>query len=69
MIDTPSPHSMISAAGRAVFRAGAFNDALLQPAAARADAGPAADTGPQKYCLPAACLASLLDEQIGRAHV
>ena len=64
MIETQSPHSMISAAGRAVFRAGAFNDALLQPAVARAPtaAEPPPDTGPQKYCLPSACLASLLDE-------
>ena len=62
MIETQTSHSTISAAGRAVFRAGAFNDALLQPAVARANIPPTADTGPQKYCLPTACLASLLDE-------
>ena len=62
MNQTQSPHSTVSAASRAMFRAGAFNEALLQPAAARADAPAAADTGPQKHCLPAACLASLLDE-------
>ena len=64
MIETQSPHSMISAAGRAAFRAGAFNDALLQPAVARGHTATETtpDTGPQKYCLPSACLASLLDE-------
>lgn len=62
MFDTTSPRSTTSAANRAVFRAGAFDETLLQPAMARADAAAAADTGPQKYCLPAACLASLLDE-------
>ena len=62
MTETQSPHSTTATAGRAVFRAGAFNQALLQPAAARADADRVADAGPQKHCLPAACLASLLDE-------
>lgn len=62
MTDTQSPDSRVATAGLAAFRAGVFQQALLQPAAARAAADGAADAGPQKHCLSAACLASLLDE-------